>query len=175
VYVMSRLYAAPLWIGEYNKFSDQESNDAWLTRYAQLEDQWLQDGGTWWQWEQECGDPHNTMWPPTPEWLEEQVERCGDARFDIRVCMNRGYPRAAPGRLTSLNAVPCDGPVSVAGTTGQPGEADLWVPSQSEDEPVVTGTGIGAFDAVKVVGGWRVFVAVDGDYAIDVSVEQKNQ
>jgi len=48
---MSRLYGTPLWIGEYNKFSDQETSDAWLTRYSELEDRWLQDGGTWWQWE----------------------------------------------------------------------------------------------------------------------------
>ena len=165
---MRRLYQTPLWIGEYNKFSDAESNDEWLTRYAELEDRWLQDGGTWWQWEQECGDPHSIMWPPTPDWIAQQQLRCGDARFEIRACMNRSYPRAVPGKLKSLEAVPCDGRLHLTGSTPQPGEADLWIPSDADVEPTVTGTGIEAVSSEQVSGGWRIYVFVDGDYAIDV-------
>ncbi len=173
--IMRGLYQAPLWVGEYNKFSDPASNDAWMTRYAELEDRWLQDGGAWWQWEQECGDPHNAMWPPTPEWIEQQQETCGDARFEIRACLDRAYARAVPGRLTSLEAVPCDGHLKLTGTTDELGEADLWIPSTSTDEPTVTGAGIASTQFTPVDGGWRVFVTVSGDYSIDVAPAEANR
>jgi endoglycosylceramidase len=162
---LGMLYGSPVWNGEYNSFSD---DDDWIIRYAALDDQYLQAGGAWWQWEQECGDPHNVMYPPTPEWIEQQRLNCGNARFGIQVCLDRAYPRAAPGRLTSLGAVPCDGHLTLTGNTAAPGEADLWIPSTSEDEPVVTGAGIGSIETERVNGGWRLFVMASGDYSIEV-------
>ena len=172
---MSRLYQSPIWVGEYNKFSDPETSDAWLTRYSELDELWLQDGGTWWQWEQECGDPHEAQWPPTPEWLAEKQLECSVpefARFRIRACMDRSYPRATPGRLTSLEAVPCDGHLIMTGATDLLGEADLWIRSDATTEPVVTGVGIQGMELTQVDGGWRALVTVDGEYSIEVAPEK---
>ncbi len=163
------IYGTPLWIGEYNCFSDSETNDAWTTRYAALEDRYIFDGGAWWQWEQECGDPHNAMWPPTQEWIDEQVLRCGDARFELRACLNRAFPRATPGRLTAMSDENCDGNLIMAGSTDTPGIADLWIPGDSDTEPTVTGEGIDSFAARRVDGGWRIDVSVGGDYSINVT------
>jgi endoglycosylceramidase len=167
--LLARLYGTPHWVGEYNSFSDPETNESWTARYAALEDRALLAGGAWWQWEQECGDPHNVQYPPTPEWLEQQRERCGNARFGVTRCLSRAYPRAAPGRLESLSAEPCGGPLLVTGTVDSPSLADLWVPSAYESAPRVTGTGIEAAAARRVQGGWRIDVGVNGRYEIEVT------
>jgi len=57
----------------------------------------------------------------------------------------------------------------MTGTTGQAGEADLWIPSPSEEEPTVSGIDIRAIEATKVTGGWRIAVTVDGEYVIEVN------
>jgi len=168
--ILARIYGTTLWCGEYNSFStDTETNELWTARYAALEDRYLLSGGAWWQWEQECGDPHSVQYPPTPEWLAEQQERCGDARFDVPVCLARAYPRNLPGMLTSLSAEPCGARLVVSGTTDTLGDADLWLPTTSGSKPVVTGTGIEGVTANKVPGGWRIEVAVDGAYTIEVT------
>jgi len=167
--LLGKLYGTTLWIGEYGSFSSPENNEAWMARFGALEDAYLWSGNTWWQWEQECGDPHNMQYPPTPEWIERQQERCGDARMAPTKCSARAYPRAAPGRLTSLESTTCDGNLRVTGSSQQQGTADLWIPSQSENEPAVTGVGINIIEAVKVTGGWRIAVKVDGDYVIEVT------
>ncbi|MCB9477712.1 MAG: cellulase family glycosylhydrolase [Deltaproteobacteria bacterium] len=166
--LLGSFYKTPVWVGEYNYFGDAETGDAWMTRYAALDDQFLQSGGTWWQWEQECGDPHNSQWPPSQEWLEQQQEKCGNARFQTRACSDRGYPRAAPGRLTFLSAVPCDGELIVEGTTGKAGTADLWMPAYSDEDPQVRGEGLGETVITSVKGGWRITVEVNGEYKIRV-------
>jgi endoglycosylceramidase len=167
--LLGRIYDAPVWSGEYNHFGDSESADAWMARYATLEDRYRTSGGAWWQWEQECGDPHNAMWPPTLEWIEQQRARCGDARFPVRACLDRAYPRAAPGRLTGLSASPCGEGLVVTGVTGRTSVADLWFPSASADAPVVTGDGVQAVAARRVEGGWRIDVTVNGAYRIEVA------
>ncbi|MCZ7584452.1 MAG: hypothetical protein M5R36_14520 [Deltaproteobacteria bacterium] len=163
------LYQTAVWVGEYNHFGGPEESDAWMRRYAALDDRYLQAGGAWWQWEQECGDPHSVQYPPTPEWIEEQQAKCGDARFRVRECLNRGYPRAVPGRLTELNAEPCDGDLFVAGRAADFGTADLWFPLDDDEPPTVTGSGITAVIPTRVPGGWRLDVSVHGDYEINVS------
>ena len=167
--LLARAYGTALWCGEYNSFSDAETNELWTARYAALEDRYLLAGGAWWQWEQECGDPHSVQYPPTPEWLEQQQERCGDARFDVPVCLARAYPRAVPGMLTGLSAEPCGEGIFVSGVTEAPGVADIWLPTVSAIEPAVTGTGIERVRTHKVAGGWRIEAAVDGTYTIEVT------
>ncbi len=167
--LVGKLYGAPLWYGEYNHFGGEAQADAWMRRFAALEDSYRHSGGAWWQWEQECGDPHNVMWPPTPEWIEQQQQSCGNARFPVRECLDRAYPRAAPGRLTHLAAAPCDGDLVVEGQADAPGVADLWFPSDSDTPPTVTGAGIGVVTPRRVDGGWRIDVEVSGEYEIEVS------
>ena len=170
--LLARLYGTAHWVGEYNSFSNPETNEEWTARYAALEDRYLISGGAWWQWEQECGDPHSVQYPPTPEWIEQQRERCGDARFDVTTCLSRAYPRAAPGILTGLSAEPCGEGLFVSGRTDEASVADLWFPSSSDIEPVVAGTGIESVVTDKVAGGWRIEVTVDGAYVIEVAPEE---
>ena len=81
----------------------------------------------------------------------------------------RRYPRAVPGRLAWLSAEPCGARLVVSGTTETAGLADLWLPTVSEIEPDVTGTGISGLVFHKVAGGWRIEAAVDGAYTIEVT------
>lgn len=169
--LLGRLYGTTLWCGEYGSFSDEETNEAWMARFAGLEDRYLFAGGTWWQWEQECGDPHNVNYnyPPTPEWIELQATTCGNPRMKPTHCVSRAYPRAAPGRLTSLTAAPCGASLAIAGRSESPGTTELWFPSDSAEEPLVTGSGISAIDFTMVPGGWRISVGVEGEYDIEVT------
>ncbi len=168
--VVQTLYQTTLWTGEYGSFSSPTTNEEWMARFARLEDQHLRSGGAWWQWEQECGDPHDVSgaWPPSPEWVANQQQHCGDARFQVTACVQRGYARAAPGRLTSVADPACDGHLALAGVTEVPSTADLWIPSASEVAPSVSGEGVGAVAARRVGGGWRLDVAVSGAYRFDV-------
>ena len=167
--LLARLYGTAHWVGEYNSFSDPETNEAWTARYAALEDRYLLSGGAWWQWEQECGDPHNVQYPPTPEWLEQQRQRCGDARFDVTTCLSRAYPRSAPGHLESVTVESCGCNLVVTGTTDSSSDADLWIPSASESEPLATGVGIETVTSRRTAGGWRLAVRVDGEYRIEIT------
>ncbi len=164
------LYETTLWIGEYGKFSSAEENEEWMARFAALEDQRPGAGGTWWQWEQECGDPHNVSgaWPPDPEWVERQQERCGRARFQVTKCAGRAYPRAVPGRLESLSAPSCGAELRVTGSTAERSTADLWIPSDTDAPPSVQGDGIQDVVPKRVPGGWRLAVMVEGQYSIRV-------
>jgi endoglycosylceramidase len=164
-----------VWIGEYGSFSDPERNDEWMTRYATLEDAMPGSGGAWWQWSQRCGDPHNVQYPPTPEWLEQQVLTCDKARDFPMVkarCVNRAYPRAVPGILIGIGEGACDGNLTVTGKTTDSGAADLWYPTESPDEPSVSGEGIESIELKKVPGGWRIAVMVNGEYRIAVTMPQ---
>ncbi|MFN7950800.1 MAG: cellulase family glycosylhydrolase [bacterium] len=169
--LVQALYQTTLWTGEYGSFAAPSANEEWMARFARLEDQHLRSGGAWWQWEQECGDPHDVAgaWPPSPEWVANQQASCGNARFVVTTCVRRGYARAAPGRITSVADPACDGRLSVTGSTQAPSTADLWIPSDVDVAPQVTGDGLGAVAARRVGGGWRLDVSVAGDYRIDVA------
>lgn len=164
-------YGTAMWTGEYGFFGDDDAEK--MARYAPLDDATLADGGaggTWWQWEQECGDPHDVSgaYPPSEQWVLDQIGRCGDSRSDL-VCSDRAYPRAVPGRLTGV-WTGCRGPLTVAGTTATAASADLWFPTSSATPPTVSGPGVGAVEATRVgTSGWRLTVMVSGSYRIDVS------
>ena len=169
----SDAFESALWFGEYGSFSSSaERNDAWYTRVAELEDaRGGLAGGTWWQWEQECGDPHDTerVYPLTPEVLAEREQRCGSPRFRVSACVDRAYARAAPGRLTSLSAPGCGGVLQAIGASDTGGVAELWIPSTASREPRVSGQGVGRARARAVRGGYIVQVDVDaGAYRIEV-------
>jgi endoglycosylceramidase len=101
--------------------------------------------------------------------VQRRLPGCADAR-STQACPTRPYPRAVPGRLTSIDASPCGpGPLTVTGTTSVQSTADLWFPTDSTTEPVVTGDGIDGVTAVAQDGGWRLFVRVSGSYRISVA------
>lgn len=170
--LLGDLYDTPVWIGEYGSFSDDAADRRWMERFAELHEANGFSGGAWWQWEQECGDPHETAgaWPTTEEWVLGRLPGCDGSRMAV-ACPSRSFPRAAPGRVTSVTAEPCGGGLTVVGTTPAPSTADLWyqpAPGADPQVPEVTGTGVVDVRAERSGPGWRIFVAVEGDYRIDV-------
>jgi endoglycosylceramidase len=163
-------YGTAMWTGEYGFFGDDDP--AKMARYAPLDDATLGHGGaggTWWQWEQQCGDPHdvNGAYPPSEQYVLDHVGECSQSRRSDLVCSDRPYPRAVPGRLTGVWAS-CRGALTITGATPTPSEAEVWYPSASASPPTVTGGSV--IDATRVgTSGWRLRVVVSGSYRIDLS------
>jgi endoglycosylceramidase len=176
--LLGSIYGTPVWIGEYGSFADADADRAWMSRSARAHDANGFAGGTWWQWEQECGDPHDVAgaWPPDDAWVRAALAGCDGSRMPV-ACPTRSFPRAAPGRVASVVAEPCGGDLEVRGSTPAPSTADLWVTvdgaaldAPPTGVPSVTGEGVGEVEVRPVDGGWRVFVQVSGDYAMRVAV-----
>ncbi len=170
--LLAGLYRTTTWIGEYGSFtSDPQARTDYMARFNRLDDRHPGAGGTWWQWEQQCGDPHdvNGTYPPSTDWVADQAATCGaSARMDTP-CTARSYPRAMPGRLRSLQAEPCGGPVTVTGRTTAASTAELWFQGERTTPPTVTGAGIGASTVEERPGGYRVTVSVQpGSYRIEL-------
>jgi endoglycosylceramidase len=169
--VLGTYYGTPVWVGEYGAFGSARFNRNWMERFARLHDANGYDGGTWWQWEQECGDPHSIEYPRDADWVATRLSDCDGSRMEV-ACPSRSYPRAVPGRMTSLTAAPCGGTMVVMGTTPTRSTADLWFEPVGDADgapPDVSGHGIVAVDPRRVGGGWRLFVTVEGDYRISVA------
>jgi endoglycosylceramidase len=171
-------YGTTFWIGEYGWFSDPPGNKPRLLRYAHEEDRLLVSG-TWWQWQQACGDPHSIGTPggqPPAELIHFHRSRCpGDIDEGVvpewAVVLSRPYPRAAPGRLVAVESDGDARTLHVSGTTDPSagGTLDLWVPDRGQGQPAVTGTGLGSQRVITVPGGYRMFIEVSGNY--DASIE----
>ncbi|MFC4602448.1 glycoside hydrolase family 5 protein [Rhodococcus kronopolitis] len=166
-------YGTPFFSGEWGYFGDDAANTDKVARYAAQEDAHLV-GGTWWQWKQACGDPHNVQ-------TRGNRPDCEPGTFGefesfpedspIRAILNRGYPRAVPGELTAIRADVPSGALEVEGVADRAGvSADIWVPARCA-QPEVSGTNVGAATVRSVAGGSRVSVPVSaaGEYAITVA------
>jgi len=171
-------YGTTFWIGEYGWFSDPPTNKARLVRYAAEEDR-LMVGGAWWQWKQACGDPHSIGRPggePAALLIHFNYSRCpGDIDDgpvpEWLVVLSRPYPRAAPGRLLTLESDGDAGTLRLTGDlNGSSTDAplDLWVPRRADQPPHVSGAGIGQVHVIEVAGGYRVRVAVDDRYEVSI-------
>ncbi len=170
---LARLYGTTTWIGEYGSFSaDDTVRTAYMERFNRLDDRNPGAGGTWWQWEQQCGDPHEVgeNYPPSPEWIAQKAATCMSSPRMDPPCTARSFPRAIPGRLISLRAEPCGGDVVVTGRTDAASTAELWFQGERPVAPTVSGTGFGASQVEAAKGGYRVTVAVlPGTYRIELS------
>lgn len=167
---LAKDFGTALWIGEYGWFSDPPANAAKLARYAATEDSLITAGDTWWQWRQACGDPHSIGRPggvPDPILIHFQRNRCpGDRNAGVVpqwACVWRPYPRAAPGRLTSLRSG-CTGDLQLSGRTDRPGTLDVWFPGTDSRRPRVEGERISRVRVARVPGGFRITARVSGDY-----------
>jgi endoglycosylceramidase len=169
--LLADAYGTTTWIGEYGNFSsDPVARTEYMARFNRLADRDPGAGGTWWQWEQQCGDPHDVAgaYPPSDEWVAAKLPDCADsARMDTP-CTARSYPRALPGRPGTLNAEPCGGAITVTGTTPTPSTAELWYQGERPTPPTVTGDGLGAATVEARPGGYRVTVQVSGSYRIQL-------
>jgi endoglycosylceramidase len=169
--LLGAAYGTTTWIGEYGSFtSDPVARTEYMARFNRLQDRSPGAGGTWWQWEQQCGDPHDVAgaYPPSDEWVAQKLPDCADSARMNTPCTARSYPRAMPGRLTSLVAEPCGGPMTVTGSTTAPSTAELWFQGERPTPPQVTGDGLGTATVEPRPGGYRVLVQVSGDYRIAV-------
>jgi endoglycosylceramidase len=169
----ARTYGTPFWSGEWGWFGDPAADAPKITRYAAAEDRALV-GGAWWQWSQACGDPHNVQLRhvrPACAATGKQPGGLVAAPASTLRILDRAYPRAAPGTLTSIHADIPSGRLSLTGQADRPGvPADLWVPARCA-APEVTGSGLGPSTVTAVPGGARLSVVVPepGPYAIDVT------
>lgn len=159
-------YRTALWVGEYGWFGDPADDLPEVRTFGQQEDQHLA-GSAWWQWRQACGDPHSVGSPggtPAAVIVEYRNNGCpGDRDLGVvdewHEVVARPYPRAAPGRLASVESDGAGRTLALTADGAEPGATlDLWVPG--DDEPRVTGEGIAAVEARAVAGGWRVTATV---------------
>lgn len=171
-------YGTPLWIGEWGFFNDPEEQRDEIRRFARQEDAHLA-GGAWWVWKQACGDPHVVGRPGrTPLGTSNSLVRydcpSGEALGTpepFREVLSRSYPRAAPGRLLSLESDPASGAVTLRGEAGAASgeELDVWVPARAGRPLEIDSTGLRAVRAVPVDGGFRVLAeATGGVYELSV-------
>ena len=132
-------------------------------------------GGAWWQWRQTCGDPHSVPWGGWGDAPEGEAGESihlhgfacpGDVDLgrteEFFEVVSRGYPRAAPGRVTELTSDPETGDLMVAGEGGDPGASlVVWTPTDGSAHQLSI-EGLGE-PVVHVVAGGRIIVAtVDG-------------
>lgn len=160
---------SPNWGGEYGFWDTEPDTLAVALRYAADEDAHLW-GGAWWQWRQSCGDPHHVQWSggtvvaPAGESTHLNRLDCpgnGDLgpNDDFLSILGRGYPRAAPGRLTSVTSDVGTGRMRVEATaTAAGGELVVWAPTVDDADLRVTVDGL--TDVVEhAVDGGRIITA----------------
>jgi len=172
-------YGTTFWVGEYGWFGDGAEDAPSVARFAEAQDQHLV-GGAWWQWKQACGDPHSVGkrdGNPAARIIEFNITGCpGDEDLgpvpEWFPTLSRGYPRAAPGRLTSLRADGPAGSLSLSGDASKAGaDAPLvvWVPDRGRGLPRIGGQGISHVSHATVEGGWLVTARVcRGGYALTI-------
>jgi len=169
------LYGTTFWIGEFGWFSDPIANRQRLLRYAAEEDR-LRVGSAWWQWRQACGDPHSIGVPggsPPAQLIHLHRTGCpGDRDLGLvsewASVLSRPYVRAAPGRLLLLQSDPDRALLRFEGEAPQPGMADVWVPQRGSQRPEVRGDNLSAWQIVRVTGGFRLFLQVQGRYRAEI-------
>ncbi len=90
----------PLWSGEYGYWGDDADRDERLSRYADLEDEYLL-GSAYWVWKQACGDPQggiNDMTDCAHARRTARPAKTAPARDDLLEILSRAYPRSRAGR-----------------------------------------------------------------------------
>lgn len=171
-------YRAPLWSGEWGWYAADPATDRpQLERYAKQEDATL-IGGAYWLWKQRCGDPHSFISGDDrePEPLTPGYNRysCpGDRPLGIpestRRILTRPYPRAAPGRLSSLSSDPVSRRVVVRGEDpDRRGSCrlEVWVPRGTGSAPRPRAINVRRLRVRRRPGGWTVSGCATGAYEL---------
>jgi endoglycosylceramidase len=174
---VAALHGTTYFSGEWGWFGNPATDGAKAAAYAAEEDRRLV-GGAWWSWHQACGDPHviggrgNEPGAVSPSLV--RIGCPGDVELGIPdefgSVLSRSYPRAAPGRLTSLASDPATGAMTATGeapdATGDAALLDLWVPDRGLGPPAVSG--VIDVRVTPVDGGWRVLATATGSWRADV-------
>ncbi len=176
----------PVWVGEYGWWDTSADTLAKIRRYAANEDAKVQ-GGAWWQWRQSCGDPHSVRWQGatvvSPDVVETHLNllQCpgntdlgpNDAFLDV---LGRAYPRATPGRVTSLRSDPDTGVLTVeahADAAAVGGDLVVWTPTSDDADHRVATRGLTDVRQTTVPGGRIITarVAAAGDYVLVIGTD----
>jgi endoglycosylceramidase len=165
----------PLWLGEYGFWDTEPETLAKVARFAEDEDRRVL-GGAWWQWRQSCGDPHSFAWGETADEpsVHLNVLECpgnvdaGPNEEFLRV-LGRGYPRAAPGRITLLVSDPATGRLELEAVGAERGGVLVVWTQTTADTHELDGSGLEDLEGVDVPGGRIVTATVtDADYRLVV-------
>jgi endoglycosylceramidase len=177
---LAEQYGTALWIGEYGWFSDPAANKEKLQRYGMTEDSLAGvsvAGSAWWQFSQACGDPHSIGTPggtPPAEMVHLRRTECPSGNQSEPVpqwtaVLSRPYPRATPGRITSLTS---DGDAITMTLTGETatsgGTFVIWVPA-GRGRPSISGHHIQSAEVSAVDGGFLVTGSVCGSYTVTIN------
>ncbi len=176
----------PVWVGEFGWWDTSADTLAKIRRYAANEDAKVQ-GGAWWQWRQSCGDPHSVRWQGgtvvSPDVVETHLNllQCpgntdlgpNDAFLDV---LGRAYPRATPGRVTSLRSDPDTGVLTVeahADAVAVGRELVVWTPTSDDAAHRVATRGLTDVRQTAVPGGRIITarVAAAGDYVLVIGTD----
>ncbi|WP_421119192.1 glycoside hydrolase family 5 protein [Aquihabitans daechungensis] len=171
----------PNWGGEYGFWDTSPETLEKARRYAADEDDHLW-GGAWWQWRQSCGDPHAVQWEGGEVVAPDDVSthlnllQCPDnedlgPNDDFLDILGRGYPRAAPGRLTEVRSDVATGRLVVTATaTEAGGELLVWTPTADDADHHVSVEGLTGVVETEVDGGRLItaIVEAEGDYALRI-------
>lgn len=176
----------PVWIGEYGFWDTSAETLAKVRRYAANEDAKAQ-GGAWWQWRQSCGDPHSVQWQGdtvvSPAVVQTHLNQlqcpantelgANDAFLDV---LGRAYPRATPGRITTLRSDPDTGVFTLqarAGATDAGNELVVWTPTVNDADHHVATRGLDHLEERSVPGGRIVTARVTtaGDYTLAIGTD----
>ncbi|WP_460370057.1 glycoside hydrolase family 5 protein, partial [Actinocorallia lasiicapitis] len=121
----------PVWSGEWGFWGDAATIQKNISRYTAAEDA-HRIGGAFWVWKQACGDPQNGIGPVGNGFNKIDCANGAELPRDPAAQreLPRAYPRAAPGRLTSLRSDAATGSLLLTGETGTDTCATLevWVP-----------------------------------------------
>ena len=157
-------YDVPLWSGEWGWFGDIESVGSRYFRFLDQQNERML-GSAVWVWKKACGDPQTSEGDDVAGGLKRIS--CPDGRpiaspaFET-TALSQAYPRASPGRLTSLASSPTKRDLRLAGSGD--GELDVWLPGVSR--PTVHSTGLAAVRLERTGQGWRLSAQASGDYTL---------
>ncbi len=171
----------PVWIGEYGFWDTSAATLIKVRRYAANEDAKAQ-GGAWWQWRQSCGDPHSVRWEGNSVVAPDNVQthlnllQCpGNTSLGANAAflkvLGRAYPRATPGRITSLASDPDTGIFRLkaqADTTDVGKQVVVWTPTKDDAAHRVVTQGLTQVKATNVTGGRIIAATVEaaGEYVL---------
>ena len=173
----------PAWGGEYGFWDTSPETLTKARRYAADEDANAL-GGAWWQWRQSCGDPHAVQWrggsvvAPTEPQVHLNVLECPANRdlgpnTDFLTVLGRAFPRATPGRITTLRSDPTTGFMNLQATAGAGDvgrELVVWTPTTDDRRHPVSSVGLTGVSQQEVPGGRLIVgrVSAPGLYALDI-------
>lgn len=159
-------YDAPLWSGEWGWFGDESSSAERFDDFLAAQNAALL-GSAIWVWKKACGDPQTGRSDQSSGGLNPVACPAGTdlpASAAETVALSQAYPRAAPGRLSTLTSSATGVDLHLAGAGS--GTLDVWIPGSAR--PTATGQGLTGLTLTAQPGGWRLTAQAEGGYNLSV-------